>query len=63
MVDLGAGIWLGVQSYTFRNFDLEPALKRIKELGIKHAEFYSKHIRGSKPEKLKSILALCRNTK
>ena len=28
--DLGAGISLGVQSYTFRNFDLEPALKRIQ---------------------------------
>lgn len=59
--DLGAGISLGVQSYTFRNFDLEPALKRIKELGIKHAEFYSKHIPpDSSPEKLKGILALCK---
>jgi len=59
--DLGAGISLGVQSYTFRNFDLEPALKRIKELGIKKAEFYSKHIPvESSPEKLKGILALCK---
>src|SRR5258708_6134450 len=59
--DLGAGISLGVQSYTFRNFDLEPALKRIKELGIKNAEFYSKHIPAdSSPEKLKGILDLCK---
>jgi len=59
--DLGHGISLGVQSYTFRNFDLEPALKRIKELGIKHAEFYSKHIPPeSKGEKLKGILSLCK---
>ena len=59
--DLGAGISLGVQSYTFREFDLEPALKRIKELGIKNAEFYSKHIPAdSSPEKLKGILALCK---
>src|SRR5207248_2708799 len=29
-----AGFKLGVQSYTFRNFDLEPALKRIQELGL-----------------------------
>jgi inosose dehydratase len=59
--DLGAGISLGVQSYTFRNFDLEPALKRIKDLGIKNAEFYSKHIPpDSTPEKLKGILALCK---
>ncbi|HUR52983.1 MAG TPA: sugar phosphate isomerase/epimerase, partial [Gemmataceae bacterium] len=55
------GITLGVQSYTFRNFDLEPALKRIKELGVKYAEFYSKHIPvDSSPEKLKAILALCK---
>jgi inosose dehydratase len=55
-----AGFSLGVQSYTFRNFDLEPALKRIKELGLKHAEFYSKHIPpDSNADKLKGILALC----
>jgi len=54
---------LGVQSYTFRNFDLEPALKRMKELGLKHAEFYSKHIpTDSSPEKLKGILELCKST-
>jgi sugar phosphate isomerase/epimerase len=54
-------ISLGVQSYTFRNFDLEPALKRMKELGIKHAEFYSKHLPpDASPEKLKGILALCK---
>ena len=59
--DLGAGIALGVQSYTFREFDLEPALKRIQDLGIKNAEFYSKHIPpNSTPEKLKAILALCK---
>jgi inosose dehydratase len=51
---------LGVQSYTFRNFDLEPALKRIKELGLKNAEFYQKHIPPETAgEKLKDILKLC----
>jgi sugar phosphate isomerase/epimerase len=50
-----------VQTYTFRNFDLEPALKRIKELGIKNGEFYSKHIPpDAPPEKLKGILQLCK---
>ncbi|MBN9119820.1 MAG: sugar phosphate isomerase/epimerase [Planctomycetes bacterium] len=35
-------------------------LKRTKELGLKSAEFYSKHIPpDSTPEKLKAILALC----
>lgn len=56
-----AGFAVGVQSYTFRNFDLEQALKRIKELGLKSAEFYSKHIpTDSTPDKLKAILALCK---
>src|SRR4051812_16901339 len=55
------GITLGVQSYTFRNFDLEPALKRMKDLGLKGCEFFSKHIPpDSKPEKLKGILDLCK---
>ena len=57
--DLGSS--LGVQSYTFRNFDLEQALKRTKELGLKHAEFYSKHIPPDSNEtKLKGILDLCK---
>src|SRR4051812_33787322 len=34
---------LGAQSYTFREFDLEGALKRMKELGLKYGEFYQKH--------------------
>jgi len=54
------GFAVGVQSYTFRNFDLEQMLKRTKELGLKSAEFYSKHIpTDSSPEKLKAILKLC----
>lgn len=54
-------IGLGVQSYTFRNFDLDPALKRMKELGLKYAEFYSKHIPpDSSADKLKGILELCK---
>lgn len=55
------GFAVGVQSYTFRNFDLEQMLKRMKELGLKSAEFYSKHIPpDSTPEKLKAILSLCK---
>lgn len=55
------GFNLGVQSYTFREFDLDAALKRIKELGLKHAEFYSKHIPpNSSPEKIAEILKLCK---
>jgi sugar phosphate isomerase/epimerase len=55
-----AGFAVGVQSYTFRNFDLEQMLKKTKELGLKSAEFYSKHIpTDSSPDKLKAILKLC----
>ena len=32
-------IVLGVQSYTYRNFDLEPTLKRLQELGVKMPSF------------------------
>src|SRR4051794_1416196 len=57
----GPAISLGAQSYTFRNFDLEPALKRMKELGLKHAEFYSKHLSPDfSAEKLKGCLDLCK---
>ncbi|WP_246522991.1 sugar phosphate isomerase/epimerase family protein [Gemmata palustris] len=56
-----AGFAVGVQTYTFRNFDLEQMLKRTKELGLKSGEFYAKHIPiESPPEKLKAILALCK---
>jgi sugar phosphate isomerase/epimerase len=55
------GFTLGAQSYTFREFDLEAALKRIKELGLKHAEFYQKHVPlDSSPDQLKAILKLCK---
>jgi inosose dehydratase len=56
-----AGFKVGVQSFTFRKFDLEQMLKRTKELGLRYAEFYSDHIPpNSSPEKLKAILSLCK---
>jgi hypothetical protein len=49
---------LGVQSYTFRSFNLEQMLKRTKELGLKNAEFYSQHIPpDSSAEKIKDMAA------
>ncbi|MGE3806380.1 MAG: sugar phosphate isomerase/epimerase family protein, partial [Gemmataceae bacterium] len=54
------GFTLGVQSYSFRNFDLEPALKRIQDLGLKHAEFYQKHVPlQASPEQIKAFQKLC----
>ena len=37
------GFRLGAQSYTFRDFNLEQALKRMKKLGLHYGEFYQKH--------------------
>ncbi|MSR29889.1 MAG: sugar phosphate isomerase/epimerase [Gemmataceae bacterium] len=54
------GFSLGIQSYTYRNFDLEPALKRIQEIGFTQAEFYQKHIPlNSTAEQLKALKKLC----
>jgi sugar phosphate isomerase/epimerase len=54
------GFIFGIQSYTFRQFNLEQALKRMKECGVQYAEFFRNHIpTDSSPDKLKGILALC----
>jgi sugar phosphate isomerase/epimerase len=55
------GFRLGAQSYTFREFDLEGALKRMKELGLRYGEFYQKHCpMTDKPEAIKAFLKLCK---
>ena len=60
--DAFGGFTVAVQSYTFRNFKIDQALKRIADCGIKHAEFFRNHIPvDSKPEQLKSILTLCKD--
>lgn len=54
-----AGFTVGIQSYTFRNFNLEQALKRTQELGLKFAEFYRGHIpTDTSGDKLKGIKKL-----
>jgi sugar phosphate isomerase/epimerase len=56
------GFTLGVQSYTFREFDLEPCLKRTKDLGLHYIEFYQKHAPlESSPEQIKALLKLCKD--
>jgi sugar phosphate isomerase/epimerase len=53
---------LGIQSYTFRNFDLEPCLRRIKQVGLHHVEFYQKHAPlASSPAQIKALLKLCKD--
>ena len=54
------GFTVGIQSYTFRKFNLERALKETQALGLANAEFYRGHIStDTKPETLKGILKLC----
>lgn len=58
--DLFGGFTVGMQSYTFRNFDREQALKRTKELGLHFVEFYQKHAPpNSTPEQIQAILKMC----
>src|SRR5437868_7840989 len=53
------GFLLGAQSYTFRNFDLEPALKRMKDCNLHYVEFFQKHCPvDAKDEQVKAVLKL-----
>jgi inosose dehydratase len=55
------GFNLGIQTYTFRKFDLEPTLKRIKEMGLHFVELYQKHAPlQSTPEQIEALLKLCK---
>jgi sugar phosphate isomerase/epimerase len=59
--DAFGGFKLGAQSYTFREFDLEPALKRMKDLDLNYVELYQKHAPlNSTPAQLAALLKLCK---
>lgn len=54
------GFTVGIQSYTFRKFNLEQALKRTQDVGLKHAEFYRGHVPAdSSADKLAGVKKLC----
>jgi inosose dehydratase len=54
------GFTVGIQTYTFRNFNLEQALTRIKDLGVRYAEFYRGHIpTNSNDDQIKAAKDLC----
>ena len=56
-----SGFTVAIQSYTFRNFKLEQAVKKIAEVGVAHVEFYNGHIPiASTPAQIKSVLHLCK---
>jgi sugar phosphate isomerase/epimerase len=54
------GFTVGVQSYCFREFGLEQALKQTKELGLHWVELFRNHAPlGSTPEQIAAIKRLC----
>ncbi len=60
--DAFGGFTLGVQSYCFRNFDTEPALKRTQDLGLHYIEFYQKHANSkASADQIQALLKLCRD--
>ncbi len=59
--DAFGGFKLGAQSYTFREFDLEATLKRMKDLDLHYAELYQKHAPlNSSPAQIAALLKLCK---
>lgn len=54
------GFNVGAQSYTFRNFKLDEALRRMQDLGLAYVEFYHGHVPvESTRQQLKAVLTLC----
>jgi sugar phosphate isomerase/epimerase len=52
---------VGAQSYCFREFNTEQALKRIKELGLRYVEFFQKHAPLTQDAgQIKALLKLCK---
>jgi sugar phosphate isomerase/epimerase len=59
--DAFGGFKLGAQSYTFREFNLEPALKRMKDLDLHYVELFQKHAPiNSTPAQIAALLKLCK---
>jgi inosose dehydratase len=55
------GFIVGVQSYSFRQFDTEAALKGTRDLGLHYMEFFQKHAPlSSGPAQVKALLRLCK---
>jgi sugar phosphate isomerase/epimerase len=53
------GFTMGAQSYCFRDFDTEQALKRTRDLGLHFIEFYQKHAPPtSTPDQIRALLRL-----
>lgn len=57
------GFTIGIQSYTFRNFKFDQAIKRIADVGVHFVELYNGHVPlNSTPEQIKSAIKLCKDS-
>jgi sugar phosphate isomerase/epimerase len=55
------GFTVGIQSYTFRNFNLEQAMQRTADLGLRYVELFRNHVPlNSTPQQLDAAKALLR---
>jgi sugar phosphate isomerase/epimerase len=55
------GFTVGVQSYSFRRFNLQQALDRTQKLGLHYIEFYNAHVPLNSTEaQIKAVKNLCR---
>jgi sugar phosphate isomerase/epimerase len=56
------GFTVGIQSYTFREFNREQALQRMQKLGVHYVEFYNGHVPVNSTEaQIKAVKSLCRD--
>jgi inosose dehydratase len=54
------GFTVGVQSYSYRNFNVEQALTRINELGLRHVELFRGHVPLTATDaQIKAVRAVC----
>jgi inosose dehydratase len=54
-------LMVGAQSYSFRDFKFEQALRQYQTLGLKYGEFFRDHIPlDSSPQQLAAVLKLCK---
>jgi hypothetical protein len=50
-----AGVYIGAQTYSFRDRPLDACIAAMKEIGLGYAELYSGHIEPKEPEALKAF--------
>jgi len=56
------GFLVGIQTYTYRNFKIEQAVKKIADLGVKYVELTQLHLSpDSTPDRIKAVKTLLKD--